>query len=237
MKKILAVVLALVLVLAAAAGLYINDYYRTDAAQSAAVIGDLQYGSKIWDDGTLANFPEDQDYDAAVIFYPGGKVEYTAYEPLMALCAREGVLCLLVEMPGNLAVLDMNAAERVRKLYPEVEHWYLAGHSLGGSMAASFAAEHDWVDGVILLAAYSTADLGETPVLSIYGSEDQVMNREKYDKYRENLPDNCTEVILAGGNHAFFGVYGPQEGDGEATISNQDQIIAAAERIVEFVMK
>ena len=78
------------------------------------------------------------------IFYPGGKVEYTAYAPLM---------CVLLKMPLNLAVLDVNAADSVFDMFPEISSWYIGGHSLGGSMAASYALENtDKLEGLVLLA-------------------------------------------------------------------------------------
>ena len=138
-------------------------------------------------------------------------------------------------MPFNLAVLAKDAAASIPEQFPEVEHWYMAGHSLGGSIAASFAAENTaWVEGLILLAAYSTEPL-EIPVLSIRGSEDGVLDLEKYEKYRTNLPADFEEHILEGGNHAGFGFYGPQEGDGTATISSREQIAGTAKLIAEFV--
>ena len=101
-------------------------------------------------------------------------------------------------------------------------------------MAASFAAENTaWGDGLILLAAYST-DPVVLPVLSIYGSNDGVMKPEKYRQYRPNLPE-LTEQIIDGGNHAGFAFYGPQEGDGEASISREEQIARTAELMAEFV--
>ena len=118
---------------------------------------------------------------AGLIFYPGGKVEYTAYAPLMAQLAEQNVLCVLLEMPLNLAVLDMDAARGIPEQFPEVEHWYLAGHSLGGSMAAAFAGKcADTYDGLILLAAYSTEDLTETGlrVCGLYGDRDGVSTLE-----------------------------------------------------------
>lgn len=91
---------------------------------------------------------------AGFIFYPGGKVEHTAYAPLMKRLSDAGVLCVLTEMPFNLAALDMNAAEGIVKAYPQVDRCHIGGHSLGGSLAASYAADHaDELAGVVLLAA------------------------------------------------------------------------------------
>jgi dienelactone hydrolase len=155
----------------------------------------------------------------------------------MQALAADGILCVLVKMPGNLAVLDMAAAEGIPELF-DIGAWYLAGHSLGGSMAASYLADHtDDFAGLILLGAYSTADLSGSglDILSLYGSEDLVMNREKYAKYRKNLPSDLTETVIDGGCHAYFGMYGPQEGDGIPTITNEEQITITAEAIRNLI--
>lgn len=233
-KKGLLIAFAVFLVIAVVFGLYAGDYYHADleAIQELSLEVDYERMERL-EDGSLVFCPA--EYDSAVIFYPGGKVEALAYIPLMEHCAREGVLAVLMPMPFNLAVLAKDAAASIPEQFPEVEHWYMVGHSLGGSMAASFAAENTaWVEGLILLAAYSTEPL-EIPVLSIYGSEDGVLNMEKYEKYRDNLPADFEEHILEGGNHAGFGFYGPQEGDGTAAISSREQIAGTAKLIAEFV--
>ena len=188
------------------------------------------------DGNTVAFIPDEAK--AGFIFYPGGKVEHTAYAPLMRGLADRGVLCVLVEMPLNLAVLDMNAAEGIPEAFPEVERWYLGGHSLGGSMAASYLASHtEEFEGLILLGSYSTADLSgtELSVLSVYGSEDGVLDREKYAEYRPNLPESFTETVIEGGNHAYFGAYGEQEGDGTATVTPAEQLRQTAEAILAML--
>jgi dienelactone hydrolase len=180
---------------------------------------------------------EPEQIENGLIFYPGGKVEHTAYIPLMEALASEGTLCILVKMPFRLAVFDSNAADGLQENYPEVESWYLGGHSLGGSMAASYLSKHAKVfDGLILLGSYSTADLSDldVEVLSIYGSEDLVMNRENYEENKKNLPDDFKEVIIDGGCHAYFGMYGAQEGDGVPAISNEEQIARTVEAINEL---
>ncbi len=156
----------------------------------------------------------------------------------MAACAEYGILCALVEMPFNLAVFDINAADGIQEMYPDIEDWYIGGHSLGGSMAASYLADHtsDFA-GLILLGSYSTADLSdsELKVLSVYGSEDEVLNKKKYDKNLSNLPEDFTEIVIDGGCHAYFGMYGAQDGDGTPTIGNEEQILFSASTIFNFV--
>lgn len=235
-KKIAIVVLLLMIVLIGCCALYVNDYYRADSKAIAEFEVENAVDKKVLEDDTIVYVGKETN--AGLIFYPGGKVEYTAYEPLMKSLASEGVLCMLVRMPFNLAVLDVNAADGLQELYPEIESWYIGGHSLGGSMAAShFSKNLSEYEGIVLLGAYSTADLSQADVevLSIYGSEDKVLNHEKYLEYEVNLPKDFTELIIDGGCHAYFGMYGEQEGDGTPEISNAEQIKITTEAIMEMI--
>ena len=224
-------ILALAIMVGACA-IYLSNYYHADdVAISAFLPQDTMWVEG--PDGTIVFEPTEAS--KGFIFYPGGKVEHRAYIPLMQACAEQGILCVLVEMPFNLAVLDINAADGIQEQYPQIEDWYIGGHSLGGSMAAAYLEKNvEDYEGLILLGSYSTADLSQSglDVLSIYGSEDKVINREKYEKNKVNLPEDFTEVILEGGCHAYFGMYGPQNGDGTPTISNEDQITMTVEHIL-----
>lgn len=237
--KILICVSAITLALAIIVGgcaIYLSDYYKADMAAVEAFVTENEVPYRVIEGDDIVFKPE--NCRAGLIFYPGGKVEYTAYLPLMESCADKGILCVLVKMPFNLAVLDPNAAEGIAEKYPEIEDWYIAGHSLGGSMAASYLAKNaEDFKGLILLGSYSTADLSDTELkaLSVFGSEDKVMNREKYDKNLKNLPSDMTEIIIEGGCHAYFGMYGRQAGDGEPKISADEQIRLTAKYISEFI--
>jgi hypothetical protein len=61
------------------------------------------------------------------------------------------------------------------------------------------------------------------------------MNRDRYEKNLKNLPEGYTEQIIKGGNHSFFGMYGYQKNDQQATITNARQIKLTADIIAEFV--
>ena len=236
-RQIRITAISVVLVLAILVGgcaAFLSDYYRADGEAIEAFLPQGITREEV--DGAIVFEPEGAT--KGLIFYPGGKVEHRAYVPLMEACARRGILCVLVEMPFRLAALDINAADGIQEQYPQVETWYIGGHSLGGSMAAYYLAKNaaDY-EGLILLGSYSITDLSESDlnVLSVFGSEDQVMNRENYEENKAKLPEGFTEVILDGGCHAYFGMYGPQDGDGTPTISNEDQIYMTAEHIATTV--
>ena len=233
-KILLLSVAAVLLALVVGCVVYLCDYYRADETAQAAMAGSETVTVR-QQDGMAIFEPETPI--AGFVFYPGGKVEYTAYAPLMLALAERNVLCVIVKMPCNLAVLNQKAAEGIPQLFPQVERWYIGGHSLGGSMAASYAANHsqDW-EGLVLLAAYSTAEVKNLSVLSMYGDRDGVLNMDKYEKYRGNLPENTVELVIAGGNHANFGSYGPQSGDGTAEISPAQQVEQTADAILALTL-
>ena len=236
-RKIFIITTSAVLALAIIAGacaVYLGNYYRADNEAISAFLPQDETLNE--ESGRIVFEPEGAT--KGFIFYPGGKVEYTAYAPLMQACKEEGILCVLVEMPFNLAVLNVNSADGIQKEYPEIEEWYIVSHSLGGSIAASYVADNvESYEGLILLGSYSTADLSDTDliVLSVYGSEDKVMNRETYEKNKLNLPDDFTEIVIDGGCHAYFGMYGAQKGDGSPTITNEEQISITVENIVKIM--
>lgn len=239
-KRIAIIITALLLAMAGGCVWYVNDYYhvvdRDGAMSDTSAVKVVKTST-----GYLYDGPGE---DTALIFYPGAKVQDIAYAPLLKELAENGVDCYLVHMPGNLAIFGVNKAEEVLRnsvgTDAAYEHWYLAGHSLGGAMAASFAAAHsEELEGLIFLGAYSTGDLSGTDlrVLSLYGSEDQVLNREKLTESHALMPAEFTEYVIEGGNHAQYGDYGAQKGDGTATIAAEEQRKIATEKILTFISK
>ncbi len=227
---------ALVLVCALAFGgfaWYASDYYRdADASHdNLRSKGDLQVSKG---PGYIAfGSPKAA---TGFIFYPGAKVEPSSYAPLLREIAGQGYLCIVDEMPFNFAFLNIGAASSVMADYPQVEHWWIGGHSLGGSMAASYAAgQGGRLDGLVLLGSYSAEDLSGSglEVLSIRGENDAIVDEGKVEENAPKLPADARTLIISGGNHAGFGNYGAQTGDGTASITQQEQWAQTAAAIVE----
>lgn len=172
--------------------------------------------------------PTGKNNGIGVVFYPGGKVDARSYAPLAQDIAHDGYTVVLVPMPLNLAVFAPNRAAEVMEQFPSIEKWAIAGHSLGGSMAANFADGHpDQVDGIVFWASYpAQGDMladQSIAVTSIYGTEDGLATVEDIENSRPLLPSDTIWVPIKGGNHAQFGWYGPQSGDNPATISPEEQ--------------
>ena len=238
-KRIFKIATLVILALAIVVGvfaMYVNNYYSAEL-DDISVFESMDNVKIATEDNGNMVFGE-KDASVGLIFYPGGKVEHAAYQPLMAALAERGIFCVLVKMPFNLAVFDINAAKGIQDKYPEIDSWYIGGHSLGGSMAASYIKKNaDDYEGLILLGSYSTANISDTnlKVISVYGSEDKVLDKAKYDENKKNLPEDFSEYVIDGGCHAYFGMYGLQKGDGIPMIENHKQILLTAEYIANAV--
>ncbi len=167
--------------------------------------------------------------------------------PLLDQLRQEGFTVVLIDMPFNMAIFNVDAAEEVFSKMEEaileetemttdveamiaVEEWYIMGHSMGGAMASSYASDHpEDVEGLILIGAYVYGDYPPEKALTIYGTFNA--NLEENIDYTENI------VIIEGGNHAQYGNYGKQDGDPDATISDVEQQEITVDAIVDFIFK
>ncbi len=164
-----------------------------------------------------------------IIFYPGAKVEYTAYLPLLQKLQSAGYNCILAKMPFNLAFFKKNFATEIINKHTEIKKWYIAGHSLGGAMASLYFSQNlDKIEGAILLGAYVYGKIPLEKSLVIYGSQDLILSKNKL----KNTPN---EILIQGANHAQFGNYGAQKGDGIAKISTENQQNISAQLIDSFI--
>ena len=186
----------------------------------------------------VAFYPADGSMpDTGFVFYPGGKVDYRAYAPILSLLAEQGYFVAVVPVPLNLAFFDINAAAQVEAAYPDIQNWFVGGHSLGGVAASSYAANHPEIRGVVFWASYPADDslkVNNISAVSIFGTRDGLATSDKLDASRALLLPDTKFVPIEGGNHAQFGSYGPQAGDNEATISPEEQWNQAVAATVEF---
>ena len=227
LKIILITILSLILVFTGTFFIYVSDYYRSDGVAVAAMKGEPSLRVQ----GNLTILEPAAPSETALIFYPGAKVENTAYLPILEKIKQScGITCILVKMPFNMAVFDVNAADKVIEQFPQIKNWYIGGHSMGGAMASDYASKHqDKVKGLILMGAYLYGDYPAENALTVYGT----LNTSVAEKinYTANV------VAIKGGNHAQFGNYGKQKGDPDAAISSEEQQNSTVQAIKEFLAK
>lgn len=230
--------IGLLLVILVAAGAFTAWAYSVSSmpeAQDALVSTD---GLTVTTDEWISFMP-DEAPQTGFIFYPGGRVPADAYAPLARQIAAEGYLVVIPYVPLRLAITTVGAADAVMEQFSGIEYWVVGGHSLGGATAAIYTNNNpDKVDGLIFLASYPADDTlaarDDLPVLSIYGSEDGVASAD-FEASAADLPADAQLVLIEGANHAQFGYYGEQSGDGEATITREEQITRTRDLIVEFL--
>lgn len=164
--------------------------------------------------------------DTGLVFYPGARVAPTAYVESLAPVTRDAnVTVFIPQLPLNLAILDYglartglwpDAATAVMDDHPEIERWYVGGHSLGGAMACRYAHGYtDRIEGLVLYGSYCDRDISDSglAVLSVAGEGDTVINWDAYERGLDRLPANATVAELDGLNHTQFGRYTGQSGD------------------------
>ena len=225
LNRILIGLLLLIILLVGAFYIYASDYYRADEVAIAVMQSDA---ITLVEDNFIVLSPNTPG-DTAIIFYPGAKVEYFSYLPMMEkIMLSSNVTCILVKMPFNMAIFDSDAADKIINRFPDIENWYLAGHSMGGAMASDFASKNqDKIMGLLLFGAYIYGNYPEENALTVYGSFNTSV--EEKINYTENI------VVIEGGNHAQFGNSGKQKGDPDATISSEEQQNIAVVAVHEFL--
>jgi pimeloyl-ACP methyl ester carboxylesterase len=232
-KRILLILL--IVLLAVAAGFTIWAYTplgpMPEAEAAMQSDAQVQVATSPW----LTFTPVGAQPTTGFIIYPGGRVDPRSYAPAARAMAERGYLAVIVPMPFNLAVFNPSAAEDVMAAHPEIGRWAVGGHSLGGAMAANFVFTYpNAVQGLALWAAYPAGSNSlagrQLAVASIYGTNDGLATQADIDASRLLLPASTRFVPIEGGNHGQMGWYGPQRGDGAATISReaqQAQVVAA----------
>ncbi|MEV2278090.1 alpha/beta hydrolase [Nocardiopsis sp. NPDC049922] len=187
--------------------------------------------------------PTDAPARVGVVFYPGARVEPEAYAAVWApIVARSGVRVVIPDMPLNLALFGRGRAGELIDGDDTVERWYVGGHSMGGAMAAFYAGgePRGSLAGVILWGSYATEGAGlaqreDLRVLSVSGGRDGLSDPADTEANRPHLPADATTRTISGMNHAQFGAYGPQPGDGASEISDAEAHRALGDVVADFL--
>jgi pimeloyl-ACP methyl ester carboxylesterase len=195
---------------------------------------------------TLAFLPASSDGKTALIFICGSGISAYAYAPLLRPIAEAGYPVFMVKLPYRFAPLGSHkqaAVDRARGVitaHPEVSHWVIAGHSLGGALAARVAqSDAGALSAMVLIGTTHPKedDLSflQIPVTKVYASNDGVAPPDRILSNQGLLPKHTKWVEIKGGNHSQFGRYGHQLFDGTATISRDEQETITRSAILETI--
>lgn len=237
-KKIGILVGVIVGIIIFAMGIWKTTSYKPDELATEALISDSKIDVK--NNNYISFIPKDINSSEGFIFYPGGGVEPESYAPLCKEIALQGYTVVIAKMPLNLAVLSPNEADKIIKEYDNIDTWAIGGHSLGGVMASKYASTHEDIKGLALYASYPSEDelkKSDLEIISIYGSEDGIVNQENLADSKYDLPKDAKFIEIDGGNHSQFGDYGLQKGDNKATIDANNQIGSTVNYTVELLDK
>ncbi|MCY7417158.1 MAG: alpha/beta hydrolase [Chloroflexi bacterium] len=232
-----AAIVGLVLLVAVVVGAWFVQPQPNLTEASAAMISTPQVVVS-QDRGWIEFRPTASEPATAFIFYPGGKVEPAAYARSAQVIAEAGYLVAVVPMPLNLAVLGANKADDVIAAYPDIQHWAIGGHSLGGAMAGQYARCQPAIEGLALWAAFPNGDVAgrdDIEALSIWGFLDGGAERFGSDATKATLPPDTRYVVIDGGNHEQMGDYTGQPNDPLATITRDEQQAQVQQATIEML--
>ncbi len=219
--KILAVMVGLIAVCFAGLCIYAADYRTLDENYYY-----LLQSEDVTDTNGIVSF--ETEGTVGLVFYPGGRVHYHAYTPFCTKLQQAGINVFLVDMPFNMANFGYNKASGIIKDNPQIENWYIGGHSLGGVAASMYAQNNaDKINGLVLVGIYLAMDYDLQKTITINGSNDL--------RVGDSVTYTTNVHVIEGGNHAQFGNYGPNDGDGEATITAEQQQDQAVTLITDFI--
>lgn len=222
----------LIVVLLLTVAVYLYRAQSSAARPAPEAMAAMQSDDRVVvDDGKYVVFrPAGALPTTGLILYPGASCDVRGYAPVLRRIAERGYLVVGVPMPLNMAIFSPNRADDVRAAFPAVQRWVIAGHSMGGAMAAHYAHKHPGdLAGLILWDSYPAASdsLVELPypVWHIHRATVDGRAPEKFEGMRNLFPVTSMWVPVPGGNHMQFGSFigGSYQEAWTATITAQEQ--------------
>ncbi|OJV64564.1 MAG: hypothetical protein BGO41_13225 [Clostridiales bacterium 38-18] len=235
-KRVVISIVSILFIAILGMGVWFTNSYAPDEQALDALNGNSEI--TVSDTADYIYFNPNSALSKGIVFYPGAKVAPEAYNVLALEIAKHHIPVVIVKMPLNFAIFDINKADAIKSKLGISQDWVLMGHSLGGSMAAKYLYDHpESFSGIIFLASYSASDLSQAniDVLSIWGTKDAFVTQEKIEATKDKLPAGSIFQSVEGGNHSQFGNYGFQNGDNEADIDSSEQRSIIVDAIVTFM--
>jgi hypothetical protein len=175
-------------------------------------------------DARVIMSPTGETLPHGLLYFPGARVDPYSYLYPLADIAAAGTTVVIVDPLFNMALFDARGVEDLTNDIPLITQWVLAGHSLGG-VKACMEASHPAVSHLVLFASYCATDISDLDisVLQITGDQDGLLDDSVRREAEGLLPRGLHQTLsIPGANHADFGTYGPQPGDGDSVYSDHE---------------
>jgi len=179
-----------------------------------------------------------------LILYPGGRIDTRSFAPAAKLIARAGYFVALVPMPSYMAIGNaVLRADDVIDAHPDVERWFIAGHSIGGTGAGHYVYHTaKTLSGLIILASYMDKDHSlsdkNLPVLVQVGTQERLATEEEdvsdFEDAKAYLPADAEYFFIQGGTHFGF-CYSEDPRKEISKISRETQHEIYTSKIVSFM--
>jgi len=175
------------------------------------------------------------------VYHVGAGVPAEAYFPSLRQIADKGFLVIVLRLPNNYGLLDVNASGIAMNDFPSIVHWVMGGHSLGAVSASYYASIDPRVKGLVLHDSGPRNNIATLPLRVLYayaapaGTGDRVPPGSLATFYFSRLPNTTVYYPIEGSNHYQFGWYGTQTPGTPATISRQDQTTSIVESTFLFL--
>lgn len=176
-----------------------------------------------------------------LIFYPGGLVNSDAYLYKLGKISEDAdIRIFIIKAPFKAAIFDIKSAERIIARY-DLKQVIVGGHSLGGIAACRLINNNnDEIIGLLLLGSYCDKDISsfDGKVVSIIGENDNIINKDNYNKSKSNfLLENTKIEKIKGLNHSDFGNYGLQNKDKKSLLTEDQKIEIIKNGISQILSK
>jgi len=174
-------------------------------------------------DGVIVMSSTSQVSTTGLLVFPGARVDPFAYLHPFVDIAATGTTVTVVDPLFNMALFDQRSMDELTSHSPSISQWVVAGHSLGG-VKACMEADNDQVAGLLLFASYCANDVSglDIAVVEVLAAQDGLIDTDASRQAQGNLPEGFVTLTLDEANHASFGTYGPQPGDGVSTLDRDD---------------
>lgn len=208
------------------------SYYNKAFPEALEIANDMQ---KV--DGDYYFYGET---NVGFIIFSGAKTDERGYSYIAKLLNNKGHTVVIPKIKFHMSILEEQHGLDIINKNPQIDKWFLIGHSLGGLPISQIASKQPAkLEGIAFLASYMIINLSDTNIsaIRITASEDEIMNKKKMEENLNYLPKDSESIEISGANHTGFSATNSLSRDGKATMTWKEQQEYTVKLILDFFNK